>query len=174
MKTLGLLFNSILAFLLSRMKVNVRQKTFLATFLAFLFTPSWALTQTVVTTIPIPVPGRAIAANPLTNKIYVAESPSFIEAGTVTLIDGVTNATSEVAVGLIPVALAVNPKTNRIYVANQGVFLKNQRGNVSVIDGRTFSVITTITDPNATFLFALAVNSMTNKIYVANAHNVTW
>jgi len=37
---------------------------------------------------------------------------------TVTVIDGATNGTATVAVGLNPMTLAVNPATNKIYVAN--------------------------------------------------------
>jgi YVTN family beta-propeller protein len=42
------------------------------------------------------------------------------QSGTVTVIDGATNATATVTVGNIPTVVAVNPVTNQIYVANTG------------------------------------------------------
>ena len=68
---------------------------------------------------------RAVAVNPITNKIYVANFTS----DDVTVIDGTNNSTITVAVGTIPLAVAVNPVTNKIYVANEG------SNNVTVIDG---------------------------------------
>ena len=56
----------------------------------------------------------AVAVNPVTNKIYVANENS----NNVTVIDGATNTTTTVAVGTFPIAVAVNPVTNQIYVAN--------------------------------------------------------
>jgi DNA-binding beta-propeller fold protein YncE len=80
----------------------------------------------------------AVAVNPATDKIYIVNcgqgpgdtTPNW--DGTVTVIDGVTNKTATLAVGLNPVALAVNQSTNKIYVAG---------GNrMAVIDGATTSV----------------------------------
>ena len=56
----------------------------------------------------------AVAVNPNTNQIYVANFGS----NNVTVIDGATNNTTTVAVGTDPSAVAVNPNTNQIYVAN--------------------------------------------------------
>ena len=76
---------------------------------------------------------RAVAVNPVTNKIYVA---NFCD-NNVRVIDGATNATNSVmpqAAG--PVAVAVNPVTNKIYVAN------SRTANVTVIDGATNATTT--------------------------------
>src|SRR5262249_27405969 len=54
----------------------------------------------------------ALAANPVTNKIYVASGP-------ITVIDGATNAITSVNSGGFPVAVAVNPVTNKIYFADK-------------------------------------------------------
>src|SRR5215471_17971442 len=70
--------------------------------------------QTVTGTISVPN-GGAVAVNPVTNKIYVANR----NTANVTVIDGATNNTTTVAAGTTPVAIAVNPITNKIYVANQ-------------------------------------------------------
>ena len=53
---------------------------------------------------------NAVAVNPVTNKIYVANYVS----DNVTVIDGATNGTTTVGVGTSPVAVAVNPVTNKI------------------------------------------------------------
>ena len=58
----------------------------------------------------------AVAVNPITNKIYVANRGQ----GTVTIIDGATNTTETETVGTTPVAIAVNPVTNKAYVAGSG------------------------------------------------------
>jgi YVTN family beta-propeller protein len=106
----------------------------------------------------------AAAANPVTNKVYVANHDS----GNVTVIDGATKNTATVAAGTHPQSVAVNPITNKIYVANNG------SNNVTVIDGATNNA-STVADPKAIGPYALAVNPVTNKIYVANngSANVT-
>jgi len=84
--------------------------------------------QTVVATIPAGTHPQGIAANRVTNKIYVINQNS-----NVVVIDGATNTTQTLAVGTadsVPVALAVNSVTNKIYVVNQA-----SDGTVSVIDG---------------------------------------
>jgi YVTN family beta-propeller protein len=79
--------------------------------------------------------------------------------GTVTVINGATNATTTVSVGSGPEAMAVNPVTNMIYVLNQ------DSGTVTVINGASNATATVAvgSDP-----YAAAVNPITNMIYVAN------
>ena len=106
----------------------------------------------------------AVAANPVTDMIYVANKNS----NNVTVINGATNATTTVTDpnANTPDAIAVNPVTNKIYVANSG------SNNVTVIDGATNS----ITDVSAASQpYAIAVNPITNMIYVVNltGNNVT-
>ena len=108
------------------------------------------VTATVVTG-PNPF---AIAVNPVTNKIYVVNDAA---SGSVTVVDGVTNATAAVTAGTNPVAIDVNTVTNRIYVANSG------SNNVTVIDGATNSTATVAVGVNPD---AIAVNPVTNKVYV--------
>jgi YVTN family beta-propeller protein len=97
----------------------------------------------------------AVAVNPVTNRIYVANYGSH----NVTIIDGATNSTTTVATGSNPYCLAVDPVTNKVYVANRG------SANVTVIDGATNSTILVAagTSPSA-----VAVNPVTDRIYVAN------
>lgn len=114
---------------------------------------------------PLPFVGAAvlvesapegIAVNPLSRRIYVANSGS----QSVSVIDAYTHTVvATVRVGNTPRRLVVNPTTNRVYVANQG------SGTVSVIDGETQtleSVITVGANPGA-----IAVNPRTNRVYVA-------
>ena len=81
---------------------------------------------TTVTTGSTPI---GVAANPVTNKIYVDNYSS--NHGTV--IDGATNSTTTVTIlgASLPYAIAVIPITNKIYVAN------SSSSNVTVIDGAT-------------------------------------
>ena len=106
-----------------------------------------------------PCDAAAVAVNPVTNKIYVANGGS----SNVTVIDGATKSTTTVTDpnAISPAAVAVNSVTNKIYVANA------TSNNVTVIDGVT-NATTTVTDHNASSPIAVAVNPMTNKIYVAN------
>ena len=121
--------------------------------------------QAVIATVPAGMAPTAVAVNPVTNKIYVANGSS----NNVTVIDGATNSTTTVTDpnAVYPtIAVAVNPVTNKIYVANGN--------NVTVIDGAT-NATTTVTDPNAMNPVDVAVNPVTDKIYVANSgsNNVT-
>ncbi|MBP7686428.1 MAG: hypothetical protein KA765_00895, partial [Thermoflexales bacterium] len=114
------------------------------------------------TTVNVGALPSAVAVNPVTNKIYIANSGS----NTVTVIDGATNGTTTVNVGAFPSAVAVNPVTNQIYVVNP------DGNSVTVIDGATNG---TITVNVGAFPCAVAVNPVTNKIYVVNqnSNNVT-
>ncbi|MBU1355695.1 MAG: T9SS type A sorting domain-containing protein, partial [Candidatus Edwardsbacteria bacterium] len=105
---------------------------------------------------------NAVAVNPVTNKIYVANRSS----NNVTVIDGATNGTTTVAAGNAPNAVAVNPVTNKIYVANRS------SNNVTVIDGVTND---TIIVAAGTAPYAVSCNPVTNKIFVPNVYsaNVT-
>jgi YVTN family beta-propeller protein len=73
---------------------------------------------------------QALAVNPKTNKIYVANNFGH----SVTVIDGVTHEATTIRVGQGPRAIVVNPVTNKIYTANYG------SKDASVIDGATNAV----------------------------------
>lgn len=72
----------------------------------------------------------ALAINPITNKIYVANRGDDFE---VTVIDGATNSTVSVLAGLNANDIVVNLQTNEIYVVN------GSSDNVTVIDGNTLT-----------------------------------
>jgi len=168
----------------------------------FLVWPAAAGAQTVVATIPVGTDfPRAVAVNPVTNKIYVASCTLHgfgrPATGSLTVIDGTTNATTVIKGYFCDVA--VNSVTNKTYVPSavidgttnsvtnlstnpvfvypvvavnpvtNKVYVAEGGGIINVIDGATNS-ITTVTDPNALSLnpAAIAANPLTNKIYVAN------
>ncbi len=114
----------------------------------------------------------AIALNPVTNIVYVLNEgiPSQSYAGSLTVINGATNAASNIGISAQqPVAIAVNPVTDMIYVASVGSNPANP-GTLTVINGATgsASTVTVGADP-----IAIAVDSVTNTIYVANNNNGT-
>lgn len=151
-----------------------------------LLPPPASRAQTIVATVPAGATPSAIAVNPVTNKIYVANCIPLSGGingrgtpGTVTVIEGDTNTTTTVPAGICPTAIAVNPVTNKVYVANFGHSSITcgscfDYGSITVVDGATNTSVT-IADPNAKFPQGVAVNSTTNKIYVANnfSDNVT-
>ncbi|MEO8071918.1 MAG: carboxypeptidase regulatory-like domain-containing protein [Acidobacteriota bacterium] len=102
---------------------------------------------------------ETVAVNSVTNKIYVSND------GSVTVIDGATNSTTNIAPGIFSGHIAVNPITNKIYIVNQV-------NNVTVINGTDNSITTVAT---GTQPIDVAVNQATNKIYIANRNssNVT-
>src|SRR6476469_8284927 len=75
--------------------------------------PLWA--QTVITTVPVGELPAGLAVDPITNRIYTADTNS----DTSSIVDGATNTLlDEVAAGNTPFSVAVNPITQRVYVAN--------------------------------------------------------
>ena len=99
----------------------------------------------------------SVAVNPVTNKVYCANSGS----DNVTVIDGATNTViATVAAGFHPRTLCYNPTNNKVYCANR------DSDNVTVIDGATNGVITTI--PVGSGPIDFCHNPAQNRVYVAN------
>src|SRR4051812_43402613 len=122
--------------------------------IAMLF-PLLAPAQSTLATVATVAAGtepRAVAVNPATGRVYVANEFS----NDVTVIDASTRATTRVAVGNRPQYIAVNSRTNRIYVANA------QDASLSVIDGATLAVATYTVNGSGPFL----VDESTNRIYM--------
>ena len=130
--------------------------------------------NTVTATVNVGAAPSPPVVNSMTNKIYVANScgsdPTcaypYTTPGTVTVIDGATNNTVSVNVGLYPYALDINSATNKIYVANScGADPQcNSTATMTVIDGA--SLVTSDVAIGGSYPVALAVNSVTNEIYV--------
>lgn len=151
----------------SKDRVSLLQITqFLAVGLLLVW-PSVAGAQTVVATVPVAArTPRAVAVNPVTNKIYVASCTvhgglNVIYSGSLTLIDGATNAAT-VITGCAT-AVAVNQVTNKVYVLDPG----SLSAGIIVIDGTTNSMTAL---PGG--VGAVAVNPVTNKIYVAEGGGI--
>ena len=98
-----------------------------------------------------------VAANPTTNRVYVANHGS----KNVSVIDGATNSViAMIKVGTRPRGVAVDPSTNRVFVSNE------TSNTVSVIDGATNSLITTVPVGNGPS--GVGVDDITHRVYVTN------
>jgi YVTN family beta-propeller protein len=122
--------------------------------------------DTVLTTVTVGPEPTGIAANPATNKIYVAIDAT----GEVAVINGKTQqVTARLIVGRNAIAIAVNPFTNRIYASG----CDSAACNIWVIDGKTDTLLTNIPINSGDFLGiqALAVNPVTDRVYASDADN---
>ena len=120
-------------------------------------------TMALIDTVRILNQGIGTAYNPVTDRIYVVAATGPVD--TVQVIDGATLAVvANIEVGASAYDVAVNPLTNRVYVTNE-----SDPGSVSIIDGATNSVITTVFLGFSTFPEGLGVDPVTNRIYVSHA-----
>jgi YVTN family beta-propeller protein len=71
-----------------------------------------------------------------------------------------------IPVGGSPFIVAANPRTHRVYVTNQ------LGHSMSVIDGSTNQVVTTVQFSGPALPFGVAVNPVTNRVYVAGGNVV--
>lgn len=85
-----------------------------------------------------------VAANPVTNKVYVANAGCCANLGrNVSVIDGATDtviATIDFGLKVNPIGVAVNPATNKIYVGDLGPSAPFGK-TVSIIDGSTDTIV---------------------------------
>jgi YVTN family beta-propeller protein len=112
-------------------------------------------TTNATSTVRVGAGPRALAVNPVTNKVYVANGSD----ASVTVVDGATGDTETVRTGTDPVDVAVNPLTNMIYVPTL-------EGRVAVINGWTNDTAFVAVGDTPV---AVAVNPVSNKVYVANS-----
>jgi DNA-binding beta-propeller fold protein YncE len=121
---------------------------------------------------PNAISPNSLAANTLTNKIYVANEGNYPGSnhGNVTLIDGATNSITTLTdpSALAPVGVAVNQTTNKIYVTDANDSAVTGNGGVTVIDGATNSLSFVSAGPNSHILHAAALDSVTDTIYVTS------
>lgn len=128
--------------------------------------------QTVKTQINFAQPIAGVAANPLTNLIYVVQ-PSF--GGTSDTLSVVSGRTDQVVRNIqVPVGAylpAVNLVTNKIYIASCDTFSETQSCFVTVIDGTKNRVLKQIpiTTNEGDGLLGIAVDILSDKVYVSNA-----
>ena len=118
-------------------------------------------TNTVLTTVTVGTGAFGVAVNPTTNRIYVSNRSD----DTVSVIDGVTNTLigGPIAVGNQPEEIQVNPGTGRVYVANWN---GSGAASVTVIDGATSTVLTTVNLAGLNGANGVALNRAANLVYV--------
>src|SRR5271166_5124790 len=117
------------------------QRSLLSFVLMVTFSAARMHSQSVTASLDIGTSPQAIAADTLTDRIYVVGNGT---SSNVTVINAATDATLATVTdsnALGSVAIAVNPVTNKVYVANY------QSNNVTVIAGISYS--TTVSDPHA-------------------------
>lgn len=128
-------------------------------------------TLTVTQELPVGTQPAQVAANPLTNKIYVTSSGYRYEnGGSVAVIDGNTQSVIKTLdLSLTagkpapePYGVAINTVTNRVYVASGS-------GKMAVIDGASDQVLYVVDVPNDVGLSAAAVSPLSNNVFVGSA-----
>lgn len=127
-----------------------------------------ARAQSVITTVATVPSPHAIIVNPTSNKIYVAGGGS---DGGVTVIDGVTSATTTLQV---PVGweFAVNPVTNKVYLLLEYPYnVGSNFSQMEVIDGVTNA--TKMVKVGSGGTAGIAINTTTNQICVSNFSSET-
>lgn len=132
-----------------------------------------ARAQAVTTQIAFPSSmTEGIAVDPFLNSIYVVTPSGYPNVDdTVSVIDGNTDTilkTIQVPVGVY--YPAVNLLTDRVYVAGCNNYIKLSPCFVTVIDGRSNTVVTTIpiTTVKNGFLAGITANPVTNLVYVSD------
>lgn len=133
---------------------------------AMLFVVAPAHAQVITATLSDANDSHGVAINPVTNKIYLADSE-----GTLTVIDGATNAISSPSNtygGLGNWAVAVNSVTNMVYVVDRSASKIYAFTGATATSPATYAA--TIS-PGAGNLFSIAINPATNMIYVCDDGN---
>ncbi|GGG90417.1 YncE family protein [Silvibacterium dinghuense] len=102
-----------------------------------------------------------VAVNPLVGNVYVANSVSYPESGSVGALNQSGTLDATISAGYAPLGIDVDFGTNLIFVAN------SQSNTVGIISGKTNAVTATLP---VSSLF-LAVNPVTQKVYVAPSAN---
>jgi YVTN family beta-propeller protein len=120
--------------------------------------PLAASAQSVLATVPTGATPRAVAVNPTTHRVYVANEFS----NNVSVLDGTSGAViATVPVGPRPQYIAVNPATNKVYVSNGG------DSTQTVIDGGTLATQNLATGGNGPF----DVDTARNRIFMVRLGN---
>jgi DNA-binding beta-propeller fold protein YncE len=128
--------------------------------------------QTITTQLTLAGPVQGIAANPVTNTIYVAVTNGAPTSDGLAVIDGSTDTvTTTVPVPNGAYIPAVNYLTNRIYVASCNFAVTPLSCFVTVVNGKTNQVIANIpvTSTSGQGLLGISADPITNQVYVSNA-----
>ncbi|MGA2909881.1 MAG: hypothetical protein ABSE36_19450 [Terracidiphilus sp.] len=117
--------------------------------MALAMTCGLARAQSLVATIPSGAGPVAVAVNPTTNMVYVADDT----ISTLLVINGATNTAAAIPAGGPLAGVAVNPTTNTIYALNGGSQTSTlggtvvTPGSIAVINGATSAISATIALP---------------------------
>jgi YVTN family beta-propeller protein len=98
---------------------------------------------------------NSVAANPVTNDVWVT-----CNDGNISLITYTSFNTNTFGLSAVPVGVALNPVTNQIYAATT-------TGDIDIIDGASLN-ITTVNNGNLASN-QIAVNTASGKVYVLNS-----
>ena len=101
----------------------------------------------------------AIAVNSVTNQIYIATKKGFV----VVMEGNKYSIVTQVKVGHYPAGIAVNPETCQIYATNL------YDNTVSVIDGTTNTISTTVPMGTTRGPQAVAINPTTQQVFIAES-----
>jgi YVTN family beta-propeller protein len=127
-------------------------------------------TRSLVSTLPADSGPRAVAVDPETHSVYVANSTK----STVSVIDAATRTiTANVPVDNISQnpGLAVDPSTHTVYVTTHTLHAGNFDDSVAVIDGTTRTITATV--PVRKKSSNVAVDPETHIAYVTNPDDGT-
>ena len=122
-------------------------------------------TRKMTKTIDVGGASEAVAVLTTTGYAYVA----LPNLGQVAILNGTEDLGGEggnLNIGENPSAIAVNPVTEYIYVANAGDIADPEDDSVSIIDGKTQTLLTNVTVGD--YPVAIGVNPVTGYVYVAN------
>jgi large repetitive protein len=106
-----------------------------------------------------------IAADPSTGMVYAGGWGTARGEGSVWVIDGASQAVEDsITVPGTPMSIAVDPATNTVYAASPS--------GLTVIDGATNSVITTITTASGGGFEQVAVDPATDTVYATSSTGI--
>ena len=123
-------------------------------------TPGFANTYTLSAAVATGTTPAAVAINPASGNVYVANSGAASVSAYSNSLTALTG--SPISVGTTPVSVAVDPVTSTVYVANKG------SNNITVIDETSTDANAAATVTVGSAPVAIAVNPVSNKVYVAN------
>ena len=128
-------------------------------------------TDSVNASVPAGICPTAIALNPVSGQVYVAnlDDGTGDGRGTVTIINESTLSPTTVVAGYAPIAIDVNLGTNKAYVANAHPD-PNLGNTVTVIDGYTAAALPPVPlNGNVLYPKTIAVDPVSNSAYVADS-----
>ncbi|OFW04796.1 MAG: hypothetical protein A3H96_10300 [Acidobacteria bacterium RIFCSPLOWO2_02_FULL_67_36] len=131
----------------------------LALVVAACLTPAGASAQVLIATIETGSNPHAVAVDSAANRVYVANH----YAGTVSVVDALTNTVVFTVPAYAAWDLAPNPTTNRLYVSREAAWV------YAVFDSTNGSLLATV--PARGRAGYIAVNPRTDRVYVSNTYD---